>query len=140
VERACNDVFCDESISQWSRECMSRRIPWKKPLLMVEIMHVTTCSVIKASMNGRENTYHDVYRGKSLSKWLREILSRRIPRKKPLQMVEREHVTTYSAEKTSPNGRERSCHDAFREKSISKWSREHMSRRIPKKKHEKFLD
>src|SRR5690606_8592145 len=130
VERACNDVFCDESISQWSRECMSRRIPWKKPLLMVEIMHVTTCSVIKASMNGRENTYHDVFRGKSLSKWLREILSRRIPWKKPLQRVEREFVTTYSVMKASLKGRERCCHDVFRGKSFSKWSRERLSRRI----------
>src|SRR5690606_39875902 len=96
VERACNDVFCDESISQWSRECLSRRIPWKKPLLMVEIMHVTTCSVIKASMNGREITYHDVFRGKSLSKWLRESLSRRIPWIRHRPMVERGFVTPHS--------------------------------------------
>ncbi len=86
---------------------------------MVERDLVTTYSVEKASPNGRERVCHDVFCDESISQWLREILSRRIPWKKPLLMVEREHVTTYSAEKASPNGRENACHDAFRDKSLS---------------------
>src|SRR5690606_27823820 len=96
---------------------------------------VTTYTVEKASPNGRERVCHDVFCDESISQWLREILSRRIPWKKPLQMVERDLVTTHSAEKASPNGRERACHDVFRDKSISQWLRENLSRRIPRKKH-----
>src|SRR5690606_40804140 len=95
-ERVCHDVFCDESISQWLREILSRRIPWKKPLQMVERDLVTTYTVEKASPNGRERVCHDVFCDESISQWLREILLRRIRWEKLLQMVEREYVKSNS--------------------------------------------
>src|SRR5690606_40711492 len=99
-------------------------IPWKRPLPMVEREHVTTYSAEQASTNGRESACHGAVRDKSLSESLRESMSQRIPRKKPLLMVEREYVTTHSVMKASLNGRENACHDAFRDKSLSQWSRE----------------